>query len=86
MARSGTVTILYTDLVGSTPVLDRLGDEAGGRLLSAHRALVSEQVRLNGGDALKWLGDGLMAAFESATGALRCALAVRAAARQPFRG
>jgi class 3 adenylate cyclase len=71
---SGTVTLLFTDLVGSTELIDRLGDEAGDRLLAAHFAILREAAREHGGREVKSLGDGLMLAFSSALGGLACAV------------
>jgi class 3 adenylate cyclase len=71
--QSGTITLLFTDLVSSTELIDRLGDEAGGRLLDAHFETLREAAREDGGREVKSLGDGLMLAFGSALGAVACA-------------
>jgi class 3 adenylate cyclase/tetratricopeptide (TPR) repeat protein len=83
---SGLVTILFTDLVGSTELLSRAGDEAAQRIFRAHHDLLTEVATEHGGDEVKWLGDGLMVAFPSAAGAVRAALAMQAAIRRPVRG
>jgi class 3 adenylate cyclase len=74
---SGTVTLLFTDVVSSTELIDRLGDEAGDRLLDAHFAILRKASRDHGGREVKSLGDGLMLAFNSALGALACAVAMQ---------
>jgi class 3 adenylate cyclase len=71
---TGTVTLLFTDLVGSTELIDRLGDEAGNRLLRDHFAILREAAGEHGGREVKSLGDGLMLAFASALGAVACAV------------
>jgi class 3 adenylate cyclase len=71
---TGTVTLLFTDLVGSTELMDRLGDEAGNRLLRDHFAILREAAGEHGGREVKSLGDGLMLAFASALGAVACAV------------
>jgi class 3 adenylate cyclase len=71
---TGTVTLLFTDLVGSTELIDRLGDEAGDRLLRDHFAILREAAKEHGGQEVKSLGDGLMLAFASALSALACAV------------
>ena len=71
---TGTVTLLFTDLVGSTELIDRLGDEAGDRLLRDHFAVLREAAKEHGGQEVKSLGDGLMLAFASALSALACAV------------
>jgi class 3 adenylate cyclase len=74
-----TVTLLFTDLVGSTRLLDRLGDEAAGRLRRNHFALLRREITAAGGEEVKSLGDGLMVAFRSAHAALVCAVAMQRA-------
>lgn len=70
----GTVTVLFTDLVGSTQLLSRLGEQAGERVLHTHFALLREVSRAHGGIEVKSLGDGLMLVFASARRAVACAL------------
>lgn len=73
----GTATILVTDLVGSTAMFDRLGDEKGERLLRAHLGELRELVRAFGGVEVKSTGDGIMAAFPAAWLATECAVAMQ---------
>lgn len=79
-AHSGTVTLLFTDLVNSTELLSRTGDESGQRIFDAHHKLLSDVIAANGGAEVKWLGDGLMVAFPSAADAVRCAIAMQESA------
>ena len=78
-APDGTVTILFTDLEGSTAMIERLGDHRAQVLLRTHNALVREQVAAHGGFEVKAQGDGFMLAFASARRALLCAIAVQRA-------
>ncbi|HEY3241175.1 MAG TPA: AAA family ATPase [Acidimicrobiia bacterium] len=73
------VALLFTDLVGSTELIDRLGDEAGEELRRTHFALLRQAVAETGGDEVKNLGDGLMVAFPSAVQAAECAVAMQRA-------
>jgi class 3 adenylate cyclase/Tol biopolymer transport system component len=73
----GTATILVTDLVGSTAMFDRLGDERAERLLRAHLGGLRDQVRSFGGVEVKSTGDGIMAAFPAAWLATECAVAMQ---------
>lgn len=73
----GTATILVTDLVGSTAMFDRLGDEKGERLLRAHLGELRALVRAFGGVEVKSTGDGIMAAFPAAWLATECAVAMQ---------
>ena len=76
---TGTVTLLFTDQVGSTATLQRLGDEEGERLRRAHFALLREAAAMHGGEEVKNLGDGLMVAFVSAVDAVACAITIQQA-------
>jgi DNA-binding SARP family transcriptional activator len=76
---SGTVTLLFTDQVGSTETLQRLGDEEGERLRRAHFGLLREAASLHRGEEVKNLGDGLMVAFVSAIDAVACAITMQQA-------
>jgi predicted ATPase/class 3 adenylate cyclase len=79
----GTVTVLSTDLVGSTLLNQRLGDEAATAVERELAALAQEQVDKQRGVVIKDTGDGLMVAFQSARRALACAQEIqRAIARR----
>jgi class 3 adenylate cyclase/DNA-binding CsgD family transcriptional regulator/tetratricopeptide (TPR) repeat protein len=86
VTQSGTVTILFTDLVRSTELLQRAGDEDAQRIFQAHQKLLRDVAERHGGDAVKWLGDGLMVAFPSAADAVRCAITMQQQARRPAGG
>jgi class 3 adenylate cyclase len=78
-APDGTVTILFSDIEGSTALNERLGDVRWLELLRAHHATVREQVKAFGGFEVKAQGDGFMIAFPSARRAIDCARAIQAA-------
>jgi class 3 adenylate cyclase len=78
-APDGTVTILFTDIEGSTQLNERLGDVQWLELLRAHHAIVREQVHQHGGFEVKAQGDGFMIAFPSARRAVQCACAIQRA-------
>src|SRR5208282_2193777 len=86
MIHAGTVTLMFTDLVNSTELLHRAGDETAQRIFTAHHKLLSDAVAAHGGHEVKWLGDGLMVAFPSAAEAVRCAIAMQQGARRPTAG
>jgi class 3 adenylate cyclase/tetratricopeptide (TPR) repeat protein len=75
----GTVTMLFTDLVGSTELLDQLGDERAEELRRTHFRLLRDAVAAQGGKEVKNLGDGLMVVFPSAVDAVRCAVKMQEA-------
>jgi class 3 adenylate cyclase len=69
-----TVSVLFTDVVGSTALASRVGAERAEAALAEHFALLREAIAATGGREVKDLGDGLMAAFPSAVAAVRCAV------------
>ena len=76
---SRVVTVLFTDLVGSTALATRLEPDAADRLRQEHFVLLREAVAAHGGEEVKNLGDGLMVAFPLASAALACAEAMQQA-------
>jgi class 3 adenylate cyclase len=78
-APDGTVTIMFSDIEGSTAMADRLGDARFMDVLREHNAIIREQVKVHGGFEVKSEGDGFMVAFQSAGKALACAAATQKA-------
>jgi class 3 adenylate cyclase len=78
-APDGTVTILFSDIEGSTALNERLGDMRWLELLRAHNTVVRGQVHAYGGFEVKAQGDGFMIAFASARRAIQCARAIQEA-------
>jgi class 3 adenylate cyclase len=72
-----TVTILITDLVGSTGLEARIGPNAAEELRQEHFGLLREAVSEAGGREVKHTGDGLMVAFGSAAAAASCAVSIQ---------
>lgn len=72
----GTRTVLFTDIVGSTDMTQRLGDEAALSIISTHDRIVRDALASTGGTFIKHTGDGMMAAFVSAASAVRCGIDV----------
>jgi class 3 adenylate cyclase len=83
---SGAVTILFTDLVESTEVISRAGDEQARTILRAHREMLQEAARAHGGRDVKWTGDGLMVSFTSTAASVRAAVAMQRSTRGPVDG
>jgi len=72
--RTGIVTVLFTDVVDSSHLMQRFGDDGADRIRRGHfRALRSLLGRYNGRE-VKSLGDGLMVVFPSAVSAVSCAI------------
>jgi class 3 adenylate cyclase/tetratricopeptide (TPR) repeat protein len=79
-------TLLFTDLVNSTELIGRIGDEQAQWIFEAHHGTLVDCLGAHGGEELQWEGDGLMAAFASAGDAVRCAVAMQRAVLQPVLG
>lgn len=75
----GMRTILFTDIEGHSAMMSRLGDARGRDVLREHETITRRILRENGGHEVKTIGDSFMASFSSATGALRCAVALQRA-------
>ncbi|MEE8346246.1 MAG: adenylate/guanylate cyclase domain-containing protein [Dehalococcoidia bacterium] len=78
-APSGLVTILFTDMEGSTALTQRLGDAGAQELLRTHNSIVRDALKAQDGAEIKHTGDGIMASFATASKALACATAIQAA-------
>jgi class 3 adenylate cyclase len=72
-------TVLFTDLVGHTEMMSRLGDEAGRAVLREHETITRNVLKQHGGTEIKTMGDGFMASFGSVTRAVECAIALQRA-------
>lgn len=73
----GVVTLLFTDLVGSTRLLERLGDDAAHEVMETHFRLLRRAIAACHGREVKSLGDGVMVAFTGPVDALRCAVSMQ---------
>ncbi len=73
----GPVTILFSDVEGSTDLRTERGDAVAHRILRAHEEVVRSCVAAHDGREVKSLGDGFMIAFASPRKALACAVAIQ---------
>src|SRR5204862_6846741 len=76
---SGTASVVFTDLVGSTKLMTTLGDLAFDDLRGTHFQRVAEVVARHRGELVKNTGDGILATFVSAVDALACSVALQQA-------
>jgi class 3 adenylate cyclase len=75
------LTILFTDLEGSTALYDRVGDLVAFDLVRDHFAALLTSIAAEGGAVVKTIGDAVMATFPTPDRAMRAALRMRAAMR-----
>jgi class 3 adenylate cyclase len=74
-------TVMFTDIVDSTPTLAGVGDRRWREVLEAHEALVTDELERYRGRRIKMTGDGVLATFDGPGRAIRCASAIRDAVR-----
>ncbi len=74
--------ILFTDIVGHTEMMQRLGDVKGREVLREHERITRETLKQYGGAEIKTMGDGFLASFGSITHAMECAVALQRAFAQ----
>lgn len=73
----GTITIVFSDIEGSTERVSAVGDEGWFQLLALHNQIVRGQIRRYGGTEVKNQGDGFMLTFPSARRAVQAMSAVQ---------
>jgi class 3 adenylate cyclase len=76
------MTLLFTDVVGSTNQVAAIGDRAWRSVLDRHDAMVRHQLGRFAGHEEKLMGDGMLATFDGPARAIHCGTAIRDAARQ----
>ncbi|GAC1417221.1 MAG: hypothetical protein NVSMB57_12280 [Actinomycetota bacterium] len=74
------VTVLFTDIVGSTKQASRMGDGEWRKLLDRHDAMVRETLSEHGGREIRTMGDGFVAVFDAPVRAIDTARAIAKAA------
>jgi class 3 adenylate cyclase len=72
-------TFMFTDIEGSTNLVEAMGNEAWERLLQWHDDALRTLFARNGGEVVNSTGDGFFVAFESARKGLDCAVAIQRA-------
>ena len=73
---SGIATVMFTDVEASTDTTTRLGDDAAAALFSAHDRVVRDLIAAHRGRNVESTGDGFLVLFDSARGAVTCALSI----------
>ncbi len=77
VAPDGTITLVLTDIEGSTALNTSFGDKAWLDVLRAHNQVVTATTLEHGGTVVKGLGDGFMLAFTSARTAMTASQAIQ---------
>lgn len=76
------LSVLFTDVVGSTKYFKKYGDRAGRRMLQRHQDLASEPIERMKGHVVKTVGDSVMAYFISPRDAVAAAVQIQLAFQQ----
>ena len=71
------VTIMFTDLRGSTALYEEIGDSKAYHLVREHFAVLGKAVRENNGAIVKTIGDAIMASFADPADGLRCGIQIQ---------
>ncbi len=82
LSRPGTrliKTFMFTDIVKSTPLVEAIGDEAWEDLIQWQDKTLRSLFAWHGGQEIDHAGDGFFVAFESASAAIDCAVAIQRA-------
>ena len=77
-------TVMFTDVAGSTALVDRLGDAAARDIFRRHEETTREVMAANNGTEIKTMGDGFMVSFSSASEALDAAIGLQRAIANEF--
>lgn len=72
---------MFTDVVGSTLLRSRLGDNRADELRRAHDDMIRDAIDRNEGTVLRWTGDGVKATFPTSSVAVAAAIAIQRAVR-----
>ena len=72
-------SVMFTDIVGSTELAQRLGDDIAFELVNTHDAVVRAAVAEHGGRVIKHTGDGIMAVFVSPVAAVKAGCTIQTA-------
>jgi pimeloyl-ACP methyl ester carboxylesterase len=69
-------TVLFTDIVDSTPRAAAVGDRRWGTALDLHDEVVRRELAIYRGEEVRWTGDGFLATFDGPARAVRCAQSI----------
>ncbi len=74
---SGPVTVMFTDMVGSTNLTQTRGDEVAQQVVRAHNRIVRDALNQYGGKEVKHTGDGIMASFPTTSNGVDAAIFIQ---------
>jgi len=72
-----TVTVMFTDMVGSTKLTQERGDAVAQEVVRTHNRIVREALGMFGGKEIKHTGDGIMASFSATSQSVEAAMFIQ---------
>ncbi len=75
--KTSIVTVMFTDMVGSTDLTQAVGDAAAQEIVRRHNSIVRGALAQFGGKEIKHTGDGIMASFASAASAVEATVNIQ---------
>lgn len=79
LPQSGIISVMFTDIVGSTQMTQTYGDKLAQELVHRHNTIVRQALTACSGEEIKQTGDGIMASFVWTSNALDAAIAIQRA-------
>ena len=80
------MTLMFTELVNSSLAGSNAAEEVEERLFHVHHKLLTDAVQAATGRELQWLGEGMLAGFQSSADAVQCAIAIQQSSRRQIEG
>lgn len=78
---TGPITVMFTDMVGSTALTQTRGDAVAQEVVRAHNRIVRDALSQFNGREIKHTGDGIMASFDSTSNSVEAAIAIQRGAQ-----
>src|SRR5215217_1908595 len=75
-------SVVFADLVGSTGIFERLGDETAGRFVTQLTTALSKTFEQHNGRVVKLLGDGIFTVFQTESDAIAACAAIQMRLRE----
>ncbi|HEC90514.1 MAG TPA: hypothetical protein ENI55_02485 [Alphaproteobacteria bacterium] len=75
--KTGPITVMFTDMVGSTALTQTMGDAVAQQVVRAHNRVVREALAQHGGKEVKHTGDGIMASFSTTSNGVEAAIDIQ---------
>jgi adenylate cyclase len=82
---NGPISVMFTDMVGSTALTQTRGDALAQQVVRAHNRIVRDALNRFAGREIKHTGDGIMASFATTSNAVEAAIAIQAAVQEHSR-